>query len=170
MLMRRYKRHTTVSVPLFIALLAAPAIVQEGLLSLWAPWGLPLLAAAGVFTVLAGLIGLARALSSGKTSPRTRKAGEDREPTASEERASTDDSREEEEVEPDLVLSEALNELEPGNLMDLVRALQEMGRHGDALEVLARVSELKEGDYTEEVARALRRMRRQLQQEASPRT
>ena len=169
--MRRYRRSTTLTVPLFIALFAAPAIMQEGLVSLWAPWGLPLLTAAGLFAVLAGMIGVAWVLGSSRPWRRARKAEDGGgEPAAADEQASASNSDGEEEVGPDLVLSEALNELEPENFMDLVRALQEMGRHGDALEVLARVAELNEGDYSEEVARALRRMRRQLHQELSPNT
>ncbi len=168
------------AVPLFIALFAAPAIIQEGLISLWAPWGLPLLAAAVVFAALAGVMRGAWAL--GGHLLLARKAKDGSQPAAADERApageegegegTVDDGEEEEEekeeIKPDLVLSEALNELEPENFMDLVRALQEMGRHGDALEVLARVAELKEGDYGEEVARALRRMRHQLGQGLSP--
>lgn len=156
------------AVPLFIALFAAPAVMQEGLISLWTPWGLPLLAAAGVFAVLAGVTRMAWALGGGKS--RARKEEQGGEPAAADEQAGADDPGGKEEAGPDLVLSEALNELEAENLMDLVRALQEMERHGDALEVLARVAELKEGDYSEEVARALRRMRRQLRQELSPDT
>ena len=180
------------ALPLFLALIAAPAIMQEGLVSLWAGWGIPLLGAAGVFALLAGLMRGAWAL--GRLRPRRRadpardggdpdepetdadepKSGADAAEKGEEEagtaagtegEAKDDDGAEdgeEEVVEPDPVLSEALDELEDENFMDLARALQEMGRHGDALEVLARAAELKEGGYGEEVARALRRMRRQL--------
>jgi len=165
--MRRHRRNTALAVPLFIALLAAPAIVQEGLVSPWASWGLPLLAAAGVFVALAGVIGLARTLGSGKPSPEAREScGK----AASARQEPVGDSGAAEEAEPDMALAEALDELEPESLMDLVGALQEMGRHGDALEVLARLAELKEGDYREDMARALRRMRRQWRPEPSAST
>ena len=190
------------ALPLFLALIAAPAIMQEGLVSLWAGWGIPLLGAAGAFALLAGLMRGAWALGSLKPGRRAgaaraggepdeavaaagepesgadaaekgegeEKAGTGAEAEGAEDDAAGDDEAihdeaaedEEEVVEPDPVLSEALDELEDENFMDLARALQEMGRHGDALEVLARAAELKEGGYGEEVARALRRMRLQL--------
>ena len=175
--MRRHRRNATLAVPLFIALLAAPAIVQEGLVSMWVSWGLPLLSAAGVFGVLAGVANLTWTLGGGKPSPEAR---ESREKAASAKQQPAADSGAAEEPEPDMALAEALDEpepdtaiaealdeLEPENLTDLVRALQEMGRHGDALEVLARMAELKEGDYREDMAQALRRMRRQLRPEPS---
>ena len=152
--MRRHRRNATLTVPLFIALLATPAIVQEGLVSPWASWGFPLLSAAGVFAALAGGLSLAWTLGGGKPSRQTRGS---REKAASARQEPAGDDGAAEKPEPDM----ALDELEPESLMDLARALQEMGRHGDALEVLARVAELKEGDYREDMARALRRMRRQ---------
>ena len=174
--------------PLLIALLAAPAIMQEGLVSLWAGWGIPLLAAAGAFALLAGLMRGVWALGSLKPRRRAGTARDGGEPaeadaeTDARERGSAADAEaddaekaeteaeaeddepadDEEPVEPDPVMSEALDELEEENFMDLARALQEMGRHGEALEVLARVAEQEEGGHGEEVARALRRMRRQL--------
>ena len=162
------------ALPLFLALIAAPAIMQEGLVSLWAGWGIPLLGAAGAFALLAGLMRGAWALGSlkpGRRAGAARAGGEPDEavaaagePESGADAAIHDEAAEDEEevVEPDPVLSEALDELEDENFMDLARALQEMGRHGDALEVLARAAELKEGGYGEEVARALRRMRLQL--------
>ena len=186
---------------------------------MWASWGLPLLSAAGVFGVLAGVANLTRTLGGGKPSPEAR---ESREKAASAKQQPAADSGAAEEPEPDMALNEALDEpepdmalaealdepepdtaiaealdepepdtaiaealdepepdtaiaealdeLEPENLTDLVRALQEMGRHGDALEVLARMAELKEGDYREDMAQALRRMRRQLRPEPSANT
>lgn len=160
--MRRHRRNTTLTVPLLIALLTAPAIVQEGLVSLWAPWGVPLFSAAIVFTTLAGVGGLAWALGRGKPS---RRSQENRETAVCASQESTAGPNAAEEAEADIALTEALDELEPENLMDLVRALQEMGRHGDALEVLARMAELQDNDYRQDVARALRRMRRQLERE-----
>ena len=181
------------AVPLFLALIAAPAVMQEGLVSLWAGWGIPLLGAAAAFALLAGLMRGAAALGSLRQRRRAGAARDGGEPAdadadaresaggaaedaeADAEAEGDEDAEaeggaggdeaaegEEEIVEPDPVLSEALDELEEENFMDLARALQEMGRHGEALEVLARVAELKEGGHGEEVARALRRMRRQL--------
>ncbi len=168
--------------PLFIALVAAPSIMQEGLVSLWAPWGVPLAAAAGVFAMLAGAIRVARTL--GGLPRRARKAQDGGEPASADGPGFADaghDNQEEEgtkkekeaaeeeqdAAQPDLMRSEALKEMGPENLMDLALALQEMGRHGDALEALARVTELQEGDYGKEVAQALRRTRRRLRQQSS---
>ena len=64
-------------------------------------------------------------------------------------------------------LADALSELQPDNFMDLARALQEMGRDADALEVLARVIERKEGESREEVAEALRRLGHKLKPDHS---
>ncbi len=157
------------AVPLFIALAATPAIMQEGLISPWASWGIPLLAAASVFAVLAGAIsGMWVAVDAGKVWRRERKAQVEDEADGAIDREAAVEDEAEPEREPDLALSEALSELGPENYMDLVRALQEMERHDDALEVLARVTEMMAGDYGEEIARALRRMRRQLHREPLP--
>ena len=168
--------------PLFLALFAAPAIMQEGLVSLWKPWGFPLLTAAGVFALLSLVVCGAWALGAAVRAGGEREsldggdsaedgaeaaAGEAGPATMAAEGAVEADEEADDEIDdgPDLVLSEALSELEPENFMDLVRALQEMGRHGEALEVLARASEMQQGEYAEQIARALRRMRRQLGEE-----
>ena len=162
------------AVPLLVALLAAPAIVQEGLVSFWASWGLPLLAAAAVFAVLMavvlGPLAVRRRLSR-------RSEPEEPEPEEDEPAADDDDVEGAEEtpevdqeptIEPDTALADALSELQPDNFMDLARALQEMGRDADALEVLARVIEGKQGESGEEVAQALRRLGHKLKQDHSP--
>ena len=70
---------------------------------------------------------------------------------------------EENRIGPDTELAEALSELEPANFLDLARAFQEMGRDAEALEVLALIVEAKQGENAEEVADALRRMRRKFE-------
>ena len=157
-------RIATLAVSLFIALLISPAVVQEGLLSLWILWGVPLLYAALVFSVLSGIIlgppRMARIFSragpkkNGEAS-RGSNGGEADAPKL--ERAAGEIT-----VGPDAVLADAMSELDPENYMDLARALEEMGRDADALEVLAHVIEAREGENAEELAEALRRMRQRL--------
>ena len=161
--MRPSGRNTTLAVSLFIALVAAPAIPQEGLFSLWA-WGLSLVFAVLTFGVLSGIMlgapavagrffrGGADAKKAGNASREQNGGGEEQPGRADDEIT----------VEPDAVLSEALGELEPENYMDLVRALQEMSRDAEALEVLAHIAEARDDEYGEEVAEALRRMRDRL--------
>ena len=158
------------AVPLLVALLAAPAIVQEGLVSFWASWGLPLLAAAAVFAVLMALVlgplAVRRRLSR-------RSEPEREEDESPEDAGDVEDAEEASEagqepaIQPDTALADALSELQPDNFMDLARALQEMGRDADALEVLARVIERKEGESREEVAEALRRLGHKLKPDHS---
>ena len=155
------------AVPLFVALLAAPAILQEGLFSLRDSWALSLLAALCLFALvlaaIAGPMALVRRFA--------RRSGNDAvesgapEDSADEEQATEADDEASE--EPDITLADALSELQPDNFMDLARALQEMGRDADTLEVLAQVIERKEGDYEEEVAAALRRLRHKLGKDIS---
>lgn len=168
--MRPYGRDTALAVSLFIALSISPAVLQEGLDSLWAWWGVPLLWAAGVFAVFSGIIfgtpavagifsrGGAVAKKSRQVSQGGEGGGEEQEPEGSGETIR---------IGPDAVLADALSELDPGNFMDLARALQEMGRDADALEVLALVVEAEEGEYGAEVAEALRRMRQKLEPDNS---
>ena len=155
------------AIPLLVALLAAPAIVQEGLVSYWASWGLPWLAALGLFgfalAIIAGPPALARRFTRRRETDT--KDSEPSEDSANEEAAT--EAEDEAEQEPHTSLSQALSELQPDNFMDLARALQEMGRDADTLEVLARVIERKEGDYDDEVAAALRRLRHKLRQDNS---
>ena len=173
------------AVPLFAALAITPAVTQEGLFSFWSLWGVPLLASAAVFAVLAGMVLGSRALAA-RYAGRRVAAGEDGEangepaadedgeangePAAGEEPAEVEPAAqagEEEEREAEVSLGDALSELAPENFMDLARALQEMGRDADTLEVLARVVEGREGEHGDEVAEALRRLRRKLDQESS---
>ncbi len=169
------------AVPLLVALLAAPAIVQEGLVSFWASWGLPLLAAAAVFAVLMavvlGPLAVRRRLSR-RSEPDPEEESEEPEPEPEEDEPAVvdgdvEDAEEASEadqeptIEPDTALADALSELQPDNFMDLARALQEMGRDADALEVLARVIEGKQGESGEEVAQALRRLGYKLKQDHS---
>ncbi len=160
--MRPYGRNTTLAVSLFIALVAAPAIPQEGLFSLWA-WGLSLVFAVLTFGVLSGIM-LGAPAVAGRfiRGAHAKKAGEASRGGDGSEEERPGRADDEITVEPDAVLSEALGELEPGNYMDLVRALQEMGRDAEALEVLAHIAEAGDDEYGEEVAEALRRMRDRL--------
>lgn len=169
--MRPYLRNATLAVSLFIALLVSPAIPQEGLFSLWAFGGVPLLSAVLVFAVLSGIIlgppRLARILSGARA--RAKKDG-----AASRSRGEGGDEEETPEgavdeimVAPDAALADAMSELDPENYMDLARALQEMGRDAEALEVLAHIVEAREGENAEELAEALRRMRQRLEPENS---
>ena len=169
--MRLGTQHTTLAVVLWLALFAAPAVVQHGLSSWWAPWGLPSLAAAFIFAVLAGTVHATRILRE-HVHRRAAQGATQKGPGSAVDNPDTqaEESAEEEhgaapEEEPDQVISTALEELEPQNYMDLARALQEMNRHGEALEVLARVAEHNQGDYGQALARALRRMRRQWPQD-----
>ena len=165
-------RTAILAVSLFIALLVSPAVLQEGLFSLWALWGAPLLSAALVFSVLSGLIlGPPRAarMFSRAGRGRSKKNGE-----ASRGRTGGEENAEEPEraageiaVGPDAALADAMSELDPDNYMDLARALQEMGRDADALEVLAHVVEAREGEHAAELAEALRRTRQRLEPENS---
>ena len=185
------------AVPLFAALAITPAVTQEGLFSFWSLWGVPLLASAAVFAVLAGMVLGSRALAARYAGRRVAAGedgeangepaadedgdangepatGEDRmangEPAAGEEPAEVEPAAqagEEEEREAEVSLGDALSELAPENFMDLARALQEMGRDADTLEVLARVVEGRESEHGDEVAEALRRLRRKLDQESS---
>ncbi len=160
--MRPYGRNTTLAVSLFIALVAAPAIPQEGLFSLWA-WGLSLVFAVLTFGVLSGIMLGAPAVAGrffrGEDAKKAGDASRGRNGGGEEQPGRADG---EITVEPDAVLSEALGELEPENHMDLVRALQEMGQDAEALEVLAHIAEARDDEYGEEVAEALRRMRDRL--------
>lgn len=157
-------RIAPLAVSLFIALLISPAVPQEGLLSPWVLWGLPLLSAALVFSVLSGIIlGPPRVVRifSGAGSKKKGEAsgsrdGRDREAEKSER---ADD---EIVVGPDAALADAMAELDPENYMDLARALEEMGRDADALEVLAHIVGAREDDSADELAEALRRMRQRL--------
>ena len=174
------------AVPLFAALLITPAVTQEGLFSFWSLWGGPLLAAAAVFAVLAGLVLGPMALAaryagrraragevsdseaSGEPMPGEEPATGEETPQAGKEEAESEaEENEQEKSEAEVSLADALNELDPENFMDLARALQEMGRDADTLEVLARVVEGREGEHGDEVAEALRRLRRKLDQESS---
>ncbi len=158
------------AIPLLVALLAAPGILQEGLFSLRDSWALSLLAALCLFVVvlaaIAGPMALVRrfALRSGIA---TEESGASADST-DEEQATEADNEDNEEQE--ITIADVLGELQPDNFMDLARALQEMGRDADTLEVLAQVVERKEGDYEDEVAAALRRLRHKLRQEHSPGT
>ena len=155
------------AIPLFVALLAAPGILQEGLISLRDSWGLTLLAALCLFTVVLAAIAGPMALVGSFARRSRNDTGEsgasedsgDEEPAAKPEDDAAEDS--------DITLADALSELQPDNFMDLARALQEMGRDADTLEVLARVVERKEGDCDDEVAAALRHLRHKLRQDIS---
>lgn len=157
-------RIAALAISLFFALLISPAVPQEGLLSPWSLWGLPLLFAALVFSVLSGIIfGPPRVVRifSGAGSKKKSEApgcrdGGEREAEKSER------ANDEIVVGPDAALANAMAELDPRNYMDLARALQEMGRDADALEVLAHVVEAREDESAGELAEALRRMRQRL--------
>ena len=156
-------RIAILAVSLFIALLFSPAVPQEGLFSVWA-WGAPLLSAALVFSVLSAIVfgppRLVRIFSGAgsKTNggvPRGRGDGE-------AEAGKPEREAGEIMVGPDDALADAMSELDPENYMDLARALEEMGREADALEVLAHIVEAREGENAAELAEALRRMRQRL--------
>lgn len=166
--MRWNRRDTIRAVALFIAFSLSPAVLQQGLFSPWA-WGTPLLFAALAFAVLSAMLLVAPALAGRLAAGRKggSKSGDgapgpdgDGEEAASPAQADAAPG-------PGRELAEALGELEPANYMDLVRALQEMGRDADALEVLAHVAEAEAGERGEEVAQALRRMRQKLSSESS---
>lgn len=159
--MRRNRRDTILPVSLFIAFLLSPAVLQQGLFSPWA-WGAPLLFAALAFAVLSAMLlgapSLAARFAAGRKAGNG--AGEAAQGRDSNGEEAGSPAQEETAPGPDQELADALRELEPANYMDLVRALQEMGRVADALEVLAHVAEA--GDRGDEVAQALRRMRQKL--------
>ena len=169
--MRPYVRNAILAVSLFIALMVSPAVPQEGLFSLWAFWGVPLLCTVLVFAVLSGIIlgpprlariffgARARAMKDGAAS-RNRDGGGD-------EEEGPEQAAGEIMVAPDAALADAMSELDPENYMDLARALEEMGRDAEALEVLAHVVEAREGENAAEFAAALRRMRQKLEPETS---
>lgn len=161
------------AVSLFVALVLTPAIVQEGLASFWVSLGQPLLTFAALLAVLMGLalgpVAVVRGIARRRAL--TGAGGEaDREPPDGEEPHDGEepqDAGEEQQDETEVSLADALSELEPDNFMDLARALQEMGRDADTLEVLARVVEGRESEHGDEVAEALRRLRRKLSRENS---
>ena len=157
-------RIAPVAVSLFIALMISPAVPQEGLLSPWVLWGVPLLSAALVFSVLSGIMfGPPRLVRifSGAGSKKNRAASGCRD-AGKAESGEVQRSADEVALGPDAALADAMSELDPENYMDLARALQEMGRDTDALEVLARIVEAHENEDAEELAEALRRMRQRL--------
>jgi len=158
-------RIAPLAVSLFIALLFSPAVPQEGLFSSWVIWGVPLLTAALVFSVLSGIIfGPPRLVRkfSGTGSKKSDEASASRD--AGEEEAETSEKADDEiAVGPDAALADAMSELDPENYMDLARALEEMGRDADALEVLAHIVEARESEDAGELAEALRRMRQRLE-------
>lgn len=159
--MRRNRRNTILAVSLFIAFSLSPAVVQQGLFSPWV-WGAPLFFAAVAFAVLSAMLLGAPSLAARFAAARKggNETGEAAPARAGGSGEATDPARDETAPEPDREMADALGELEPANYMDLVRALQEMGRDADALEVLAHVAEA--GERGGEVAQALRRMRRKL--------
>ena len=163
------RRIAILAVSLFIALMISPAVPQEGLFSPWVRWGVPLLTAALVFSVLSGIIfgppRVARMFSGAGSkkkdqASRGRDGGED-------EAETTERVADEFIVGPDEALADAMSELDPENYMDLARALEEMGRDADALEVLAHIVEAREGENADELAEALRRMRQRLEPQNS---
>ncbi len=158
-------RIAILAVSLFIALLISPVVPQEGLFSPWSLWGVPLLTAALVFSVLSGIIfGPPRLVRrfSGADSKKNDDASAGRDGGAEEEEAS-EPVGDEIAVGPDAALADAMSELDPENYMDLARALEEMGRDADALEVLAHIVEARESEDAGELAEALRRMRQRLE-------
>ena len=162
-------RIAILAVSLFIALLISPAVPQEGLFSVWVLWGMPLLSAALVFSVLSGIMlgppRLVRKFSdagSKKNDEASRNGDEGEAEADRPERAAGEII-----VGPDAALADAMSELDPENYMDLARALEEMGRDADALEVLAHIVEAREGENAAELAEALRRMRQRLGPENS---
>ena len=160
------------AVPLFVALAITPAVTQQGLVSFWSSWGGPLLASAAVFAVLAGLVLGSMVLATGYARRRVTTVEDGEAEVASEDRQEpaegeqTDEAGEEAAVDPEVSLADALSELKPENFMDLARALQEMGRDADTLEVLARVVEGQESGHGDEIAEALRRLRQKLSEES----
>lgn len=163
--------------PLAVALLAAPGAFREEMAPLWVSRGLPLLAALGLFAAalafVAGPLALARRIARRSESPIGERGALEGSADAG---AAEDEGGAPEEAakaaaaaggkagsEPDVALGEALSELRPENYLDLARALQEMDRDAEALEVLARVVERGEGSHGGEVAAALRRLRGRLQ-------
>lgn len=157
-------RIAILAVSLFIALLISPAVPQEGLFSSWVLWGVPLLTAALVFSVLSGIIlgppRVARILSGAVTKKKDEaSAGRN---SGEEEAETPERAGDEIIVGPDAALADAMSELDPENYMDLARALEEMGRDADALEVLAHIVEAREDEKAAELAEALRRMRQRL--------
>ena len=163
--MRPYARNAILAVSLFIALLVSPAVPQEGLFSLWDFWGVPLLCAVLVFSVLSGIIlgppRVARKFSG--AGARAKRDGTDsRSRRGGDKEKRSEGAAGEIMVGPDAALADAMSELEPENYMDLARAFEEMGRDAEALEVLAHIVEAREGENSAELAEALRRMRRKL--------
>lgn len=158
-------RIATLAVSLFIALLVSPAVPQEGLFSQWVLWGVPLLTAALVFSVLSGTIfGLPRLarIFSGAGSRKKSEASGGRD-GGGEGAEKPEQAADEILVGPDAALADAMSELDPENYMDLARALEEMGRDAETLEVLAHIVEAREGENADELAEALRRMRQRLE-------
>ncbi|MCY3816185.1 MAG: hypothetical protein OXG59_07810 [Gammaproteobacteria bacterium] len=159
------RRIAILAVSLFIALLISPVVPQEGLFSPWSLWGVPLLTAALVFSVLSGIIfgppRLVRKFSGAgsKKHDEASRDGDDGKAEAGKPEGDDDEI----EVGPDAALADAMSELDPENYMDLARALEEMGREADALEVLAHIVEAREGENAAELAEALRRMRQRLE-------
>ena len=157
-------RIAILAVSLFIALLISPAVPQEGLFSSWVLWGVPPLSAALVFSVLSGIMlgppRLVRIFSGAgsKKNDEASRNGDDGEAEAGMPERAADEIT----VGSDAALADAMSELDPENYMDLARALEEMGRDADALEVLAHIVEAREGENAEELAEALRRMRQKL--------
>ena len=165
--MRPYARNATLAVSLFIALLLSPAVPQEGLFSVWAFGGVPLLYAVLVFAVLSGIIlgppRVTRILSGARAKAKKDGAASRSRGGGGDEEAKPEQAGDEIMVAPDAALADAMSELDPENYMDLARALQEMGRDAEALEVLAHIVEAREGENAEELAEALRRMRQRLE-------
>lgn len=158
-------RIAILAVSLFIALLISPVVPQEGLFSPWILWGVPLLTAALVFSVLSGIVfGPPRLVRkfSGAGSKKNDEASAGRDGDE-EEKETSEPAGDEIIVGPDAALADAMSELDPENYMDLARALEEMGRDTDALEVLAHIVEARESEDAGELAEALRRMRQRLE-------
>ena len=166
--MRWDRRNMTRAVSLFVAFSLSPAVLQQGLFSPWA-WGAPLFFAALAFAALSAMLLGAPALAGKFAAARKsgNKAGESAQGRDSDGENPASPAQQEAAPGPDRELAHALGELEPANYMDLVRALQEMGRDADALEVLAHVAEAEAGERGGEVAQALRRMRQKLSPESS---
>lgn len=169
--MRPYGRNATLAVSLFIALLVSPAVPQEGLFSLWAFGGVPLLYTVLVFAVLSGIIlgppRVARILSGARAKAKKDGAASTIRGDGGDEEAKAEQAAGEIMVAPDAALADAMSELDPENYMDLARALEEMGRDAETLEVLAHIVEAREDENAEELADALRRMRQRLEPENS---
>lgn len=161
------------AVSLFLALAMTPVIVQEGLVSFRASLGQPLLTFTAVLALLLGVslgpLALTRAIAR-RRAESGEDSGADGEPQDGEGPAGEEEAAEtggEGQDEREVSLAESLSELEPENFMDLARALEEMGRDADTLEVLARVVEGRESEHGDEVAEALRRLRHKLGRENS---